>query len=146
MNHRERGRGRKGTYIGVLGGGARPWDGVGDEGDAVRRCSDGQWTSRRWQCRPLDRLGFGVGWRLGEPHVMSPWPPLPLIWHCATGAHQPCWVGRPRSGRRSGPESAVGLDSEEINCNSLRSQTSALVTGSRFSKPGYGLQSALGSV
>jgi hypothetical protein len=32
------------------------------------------------------------------------------------GAHQPCWVGRPRSG----PESAVGLDSEEINFNSVQ--------------------------
>jgi hypothetical protein len=41
MNHIERGRVRKGTYIGVLGGGARSWDGVGDEGDALRRCSDG---------------------------------------------------------------------------------------------------------
>jgi hypothetical protein len=57
-------------------------------------------ASRRWHRRPLDRLGFGVGWRLGsEPRGLSLLPPLPLIWHCATGAHQPRWIGCPRSGR-----------------------------------------------
>ena len=30
-----------------------------------------------------------------------PTPPLSFIWHCATGAHQPCLAGRPRSGHES---------------------------------------------
>ena len=35
-------------------------------------------------------------------------PPLSFIWHCAMGAHQPCWAGRPRSGRKSRAQLAVG--------------------------------------
>jgi hypothetical protein len=41
--------------------------------------------------------------------------PTSYLWHCVTGAHQPCWIGRPRSGRRSGSNSVIGPDSEEIN-------------------------------
>jgi hypothetical protein len=49
------------------------------------------------------------GWRLGsEPRGLSPWPPLPLIWHCATGAHQPRWIGCPDQGVVKGSELAVG--------------------------------------
>jgi hypothetical protein len=85
-------------------------------GVVVRRRGSG--ASRRWQCRPLDRLGFGVGWRLGsEPRCLSPWPPLPLIWHCATRAHQPRCIRCPRSGR--GQKVRVGrwANSVEIYSN-----------------------------
>jgi hypothetical protein len=66
-------------------------------------------SSRYWQCRPLDRLGFRVGWRLGEPHVLSPWPPLPLIWRCATGATNPVGLDAPDQGRDQGPSRPLGL-------------------------------------
>jgi hypothetical protein len=61
MNHRERQREEEGERVHTSECLVVERDlAVGDEGDAVQRCSDGQWTSRRWQCRPLDRLGFGV--------------------------------------------------------------------------------------
>jgi hypothetical protein len=46
--------------------------GVGDEDAVVARGRSGGTggSSHRWQCYPLDQLGFGVGWRLGgEPRV-----------------------------------------------------------------------------
>jgi hypothetical protein len=59
-----------------------------------------------------------VGWRLGsEPRGLSPWPPLPLIWHCATGAHQPRWIGCPRSGRGQRVRIGRWANSVEIYSN-----------------------------
>jgi hypothetical protein len=46
------------------------------------------------------------------------------------GVHQPSWVGRPRPGRRSRHESAVGPDSEEINLTAWRRPTGAASTRS----------------
>jgi hypothetical protein len=91
-------------------------------GGILRRCSPVVALSSLAAPPSLDQVRDKVGEETddsSEPHVLSPWPPLPLIWHCAIGAHQTCWVGRHRSVRRSGPESAVGLDSQEINSNIL---------------------------
>jgi hypothetical protein len=60
-------------------------------------------ASRRWQRPSLDRLGLGCRWgewRRGQPHTASPGPQLSFIVMC-DGGHQPCRVGRPRSGREN---------------------------------------------
>jgi hypothetical protein len=49
----------------------------------------------------------------------SPWPPLPLIWHCATGAHQPRWIGCSRSGRGQKVRIGRWANSVEIYSNIL---------------------------
>jgi hypothetical protein len=59
------GDGEKTHTLGLGRGGRRVRHGVGDEGEVVASLSSVEqrrrWTSRRWQRRPLDRLGFGVG-------------------------------------------------------------------------------------
>jgi hypothetical protein len=44
-------------------------------------------------------LGLGVGWRLGEPRHLSPWPPPPLIGTVRRGLTSQTRAERPRSGR-----------------------------------------------
>jgi hypothetical protein len=48
---------------------------------------------------------WGVWWR--RTSSLVPRPPPPFIWHYATRAHQPCWVGRPQSGLDQGLDFAI---------------------------------------
>ena len=60
---------------------------------------------------PVDRLGFGQwgGGGCGEPRVLFRQLHCSLFYMAlCDGAHQPCWAGRPRSGRKSRAQLAVG--------------------------------------
>jgi len=52
--------------------------------------------------RVATRVFGGVTEQRRTSCIEPPTPPLSFIRHCTTGAHQPCWAGRPRSGRESG--------------------------------------------
>jgi hypothetical protein len=123
MEIRERERWEVGVQTVRFSGGAQPCDSVDEaveSGDAAVVQWRRRWTSCRWQRPSWSVRVRTVGWRQWQwTSCLEPVAPLPLIWHCVTGPHQPRWVGRPRSWHRSGPESAVGLDSEEINSNIL---------------------------
>jgi hypothetical protein len=109
MNERERKREKGYIHRSAWWWSSGPCDGVGDEGDAVWRCFDGQWTSRRGQCRPLDRLGFGVGWRLGQPRVLSPCPHSLLYGTVRRGPTNPVGLDAPDQGGDQGPSRPLGL-------------------------------------
>ena len=58
--------------------------------------------------RVATRVFSGETGRRRTSCMEPPTLPLSFIWHCATGAHQPLWAGRPRSGRESRAQLAVG--------------------------------------
>ena len=79
----------------------------------------GQWRRRSFpslQCLPLDRIGLGVGNSGGdEPRTPCPWSPPPLYSTARQGPTSLAWAGRPRSGRGSRAQWAVGPIGGEIN-------------------------------
>jgi hypothetical protein len=101
----------------------RRWPWLRGNGGEWQR--DGEMVRRQWlwwsfpslQRLPLDRtrvrtVGISGG---GEPRTLCPWSPPPLYSTARQGPTSLAWAGRPRSGRGSRAQWAVGPIGGEIN-------------------------------
>ena len=58
--------------------------------------------------RVATRVFSGETGRRRTSCLEPPTLPLSFIWHCAMGAHQPCWAGRPDQDASQGPSWPLG--------------------------------------
>jgi hypothetical protein len=122
-NQREEERKEVGVQTVRFSGGARPCDGVDDEGEAMALLSSGGGSDedRWWRIPPLavppsgSELGLGVGWRLDEPRTLSHRPHLLFIDTVRRGPPTSVGFDAPDQGADQRLKLAVGPNLVEIN-------------------------------